>query len=58
MHRHKRDAVIVAYGRSAMAKAKKGSLAYVHPVDYGSQVIRGILAKLPKFDYALIDDVI
>lgn len=36
MHRHKRDAVIVAYGRSAMAKAKKGSLAYVHPVDYGS----------------------
>ena len=53
-----RDAVIVATGRSAMAKAFKGSFAETHPIEYGAQVLKGVLAKLDHFDPALIDDVI
>jgi acetyl-CoA acyltransferase len=51
------DCVIVAYGRSAIAKATKGSLAQVHPVDFGAEVLNGVLAKLPELDPADIDDV-
>ena len=53
-----RDAVIVAAGRSAMAKAFKGSFAETHPIEYGAQVLKGVLTKLDHFDPALIDDVI
>ena len=53
-----RDAVIVAAGRSAMTKAFKGSFAETHPIEYGAQVLKGVLAKLDHFDPALIDDVI
>ncbi|MBU4335802.1 MAG: thiolase family protein [Actinobacteria bacterium] len=52
------DAVIVAYGRSAIARATKGSLAQVHPVDFGAQTIAGVLARLPQLDPAEIDDLI
>lgn len=52
------DCVIVAYGRSAIAKATKGSLAQVHPVDFGAEVLNGVLAKLPELDPADIDDVV
>ena len=52
------DCVIVGYGRSAIAKAGKGSLAGVHPVDFGAQVLRGVLARVPALDPAAIDDVI
>lgn len=52
------DAVIVAGGRSAIAKAGKGSLAGVHPVDFGAEVLRGVLARVPELDPATIDDVI
>ena len=41
-----RDAVIVAAGRSAMAKAFKGSFAETHPIEYGAQVLKGVLTKL------------
>jgi len=53
-----KKAVIVAYGRSPLARAFKGSFAQTHPVEYSSQVIKGMLAKVPSFDTALIDDVI
>lgn len=53
-----RDAVIVAYGRSAMAKAFKGSFSQMHPVEYGAQTLKGVLARLEHFDPELIDDVI
>ncbi|MFT4108705.1 thiolase family protein [Propionicimonas sp.] len=52
------DAVIVGYGRSAIAKAGKGSLAAVHPVDFGAQTLRGVLDRVPALDAAEIDDVI
>jgi acetyl-CoA acyltransferase len=53
-----RDCVIVATGRSAIAKAGKGSLAGVHPVDFGAQVLRGVLDRVPALDPGEIDDVV
>ena len=53
-----KNAVIVAYGRSAIAKAIKGSLRYTGCVDYGSQVLKGILEKYPKFNPELAEDLI
>jgi len=53
-----KKAVIVAYGRSPLARAFKGSFAKTHPVDYSSQVLQGMLDKVPSFDRSLIDDVI
>ena len=53
-----REAVIVAYGRSAIGKSTKGTLKDTRPEEYAAQVIKGTLAKVPTFDPALIDDVI
>ena len=53
-----REAVVVAYGRSAIGKSPKGTLKDTRPEDYAAQVIKGVLAKVPTFDPALIDDVI
>ncbi len=55
---NKRDAVIVAYGRSPLAKAYKGSFAMMHPIEYGAQTLKGVIAKLNGFDPAVVDDVI
>ncbi len=52
------EAVVVAYGRSAIGKAAKGTLARVHPVDFGAQVLTGVLARVPGLDPETIDDVI
>ncbi|MER2151969.1 MAG: acetyl-CoA C-acyltransferase, partial [Candidatus Limivicinus sp.] len=54
----RKNAVIVAFGRSAIAKAIKGSLRSTGCVDFGSQVLKGILAKNPGFDPALAEDLI
>lgn len=53
-----RDTVIIAYGRSAVGKAPKGVLKNTRPDEFATQVIRGVLAKVPQLDPALIDDVI
>ncbi|MCL1994388.1 MAG: thiolase family protein [Spirochaetes bacterium] len=53
-----REPVLVAFGRTALARANKGSFAETHPVEYGAQALRGILDKVPKLDRAEIDDVI
>lgn len=52
--------VVVAYGRSAVAKSgKKGALRQTHPVELGGLVLKGVLEKkLPQLDPALIEDVI
>ena len=54
----RKNAVIVAYGRSGIAKAIKGSLRYTGCVDFGSQVLKGILAKVPQFRPELAEDLI
>ncbi len=53
-----KNAVIVAYGRTGIAKAVKGSLRYTGCVDFGSQVLKGILKKWPQIDPALVEDLI
>lgn len=52
------EAVIVAYGRSAVCRAKKGALANVHPVDWAAETLKGVLAQNPQLDPALISDLI
>ena len=54
----KREAVIVAYGRSACCRAKKGGLANTHPVEYSAQVLRGVLNRVPQLEDDQIDDVV
>ena len=54
----KRDAVIVAYGRSPMAKANKGSFAQMHPIEYAAQTLQGVLGRLPGLDPIAIDDIV
>lgn len=54
-----REAVIVAYGRSAIAKAgKKGYLRDVHPVEYAGNVLKGVLDKIPQLDKSEIEDCV
>lgn len=52
------EAVIVAMGRSAIGKAPKGTLKHTRPEDLASQVLKGVLAKLPGLPKNEIDDVI
>jgi acetyl-CoA acyltransferase len=52
------EMVIVAYGRTAYAKAKKGSLRAVHPVDFGAQALAGVVGRVQGLPAARIDDVI
>lgn len=54
-----RDAVIVAYGRSAVAKSgKKGYLREMHPVDYAGTVLKAVIEKVPQLNKNDIEDVI
>ncbi len=52
------EAVVVAYGRSPLCKARKGSFANVHPVEFGAQTLKGVLAKVPQLKPEEIGDVI
>jgi acetyl-CoA acyltransferase len=53
-----KDAVIVAYGRSAVGKASKGMLRNTRPEDYAAQVLSGVLQQVPQLDPAEIDDIV
>lgn len=53
-----REAVIVAYGRSAVGRAKRGTLKDTRPEAFAGQVLKGVLAKVPQLDPKDIDDVI
>ena len=53
-----RKCVIAAYGRSAIGKAGKGTLAQANPVDYGAEVLNGVLKRVPQLDLNEIDDCI
>lgn len=53
-----KKAVIVAYGRSAVGKAPKGTLRHTRSDDLAAQVIAGLLAKVPQVDPASIEDLI
>ena len=53
-----REVVIVAYGRSAVCKSRKGSFAGTHPIEYSAQVLKGVLDKVPQLDRSEIEYVI
>jgi len=53
-----REAVIVAYGRTPCAKAKKGSFANLHPVEYGAQALSGVVGRVPGLAREAIGDVV
>lgn len=53
-----RDVVVVAYGRTACCKSRKGSFAGVHPLEYSAQALKGTLAKIPQLKAEMIDDVV
>jgi acetyl-CoA acyltransferase len=52
------EPVIVAAARTAVGKAKRGSLATVRPDEMAAAVIRGLLKRVEALDPAEIDDVI
>ncbi len=53
-----KNAVIVGYGRSAMCRARKGSLAGTHPVEWGSQVLSILVDSVPGLTKEDIEDII
>ena len=57
MHEHIKDAVVVALGRTAYCKARKGSFANVHPVEYGAQALLGVLSRVPGLRPEDIGDI-
>ena len=52
------EAVIVAAARTAVGKAKKGSLATVRPDEMAAAVIRDVLKRIPAVKPGEIEDVI
>ena len=52
------EPVVVAYGRSAIGRAMKGSLVNVRPDDLAAQVVEQVLAKVPQLDRGEIEDLI
>lgn len=53
-----RDPVIVAAARTAIGKARRGSLATVRPDELAAAVIGDLLKRVPALDPAEVDDVI
>jgi len=53
-----REAVIVAAKRTAVGKARRGSLSTTRPEDLASEVIKDLLENTPELDPKEIDDVI
>src|SRR2546427_2381490 len=51
-------AVIVAYGRSPIGRARKGSLVDVRPDDLAAHVVTKVLDKVPALDPTQIEDLI
>ncbi len=58
MSKHPRDAVVVAAVRTPVTKAKKGGLKDTRPDDLMIAAIKGLMARVPDMDPALIDDCI
>jgi acetyl-CoA C-acetyltransferase len=52
------DAVIVALGRSAIGRARKGSLVDVRPDDLAAHVVTKVLDQVPQLDRSEIEDLI
>jgi acetyl-CoA acyltransferase len=53
-----KEIVIVDAVRSAVGRAIKGTLAQKRPDEMAGEVIRGLLARNPKLDPSLVEDVV
>ncbi|MFC0214646.1 acetyl-CoA C-acyltransferase [Paenibacillus chartarius] len=53
-----REAVIVSIARTAVGRAKKGSLAHTRAEDLGKTVLEAAVARAPGLDKADVEDVI
>ncbi len=58
MSKNPRDPVVVAAVRTPVTKARKGGLKDTRPDDLMIIAVKGLLAKVPSFDPALIEDVV
>jgi acetyl-CoA C-acetyltransferase len=52
------EAVVVAFGRSPIGRARKGSLVGVRPDDLGAHVAAKVLEQVPQLEPSMIDDLI
>lgn len=52
-----REAVIVSYARTAVGKAKKGSLKDTQPVTFGAAALKAVVERTPGLTPAMVDDV-
>src|SRR3979411_2566819 len=52
------DAVIVAYGRSPIGRANKGSLVDMRPDDLAAHVATRVMHKVPQLDPTTLDDLV
>ena len=52
------EAVIVAYGRSPIGRARKGSLIDVRPDDLAAHVVTKVLDMVPELDPTQVEDLI
>jgi len=52
------DAYIVAGYRTAVGKASRGGLRFTRPDDMAAEVIKHLLAQIPNFDPARVEDLI
>jgi len=53
-----RNPVIVAYGRSAVGKAPKGSLKYTRTESLAAQTLLGVLDRVPQLPKEDIEDIV
>lgn len=58
MSKELREAVVVAYGRSAVGRAKKGYFINRHPIEWASETLKGVLEKVPELKPEDIDDMV
>ena len=58
MNQTVREVVVAAYGRTGIAKARKGGLHLTHPVDFAGQLLAGVAARVPQLSPEEIDDVV
>lgn len=57
MDNRRQEAVIVAYGRCAIGKSKKGYYVDEHPIEVAAQTLKNVIAKVPQLDPNEIDDI-
>jgi acetyl-CoA acyltransferase len=53
-----REAVIVSVARTAIGRAKKGSLKDTRPEYFASEMIKALVDRTPGLDKAMVDDIV